>query len=135
MFSLHIHVLWNLLNSRGSFSWIVSVLLIRRDVILWMRRFSIAVTLSKFVFVQDVKLWGELPTNTTKIESSRILMIPQCIIQIFQYCKVTVIPVLKGEDTCLPKLKCYRLGLTMNVGYLKSSIYFTIVNFHCICLN
>lgn len=35
------------------------------------------ITLSKIVFVEDFNSWGGLPTNTTKIEPSRILMIPQ----------------------------------------------------------
>lgn len=45
-----------------------------------MRRISVSVrkiTLSKFVFVEDVNSWGRAPMNSTEIEPPRILIIPQ----------------------------------------------------------
>lgn len=50
----------------GQFSWIVGVLLIRGNVISWLRWFSDSVrklTLSKFVFIKDVNSWGSSATH------------------------------------------------------------------------
>lgn len=54
--------LWNHLNSWGSILWFMGFLAYSCDVNTWdMRRFSVSerkITLSKFVFVENVNRWG-----------------------------------------------------------------------------
>lgn len=67
----------------AKFSRIMCFLLICRDVILWMRLFSILVrklTFSNFVFTEDVNSWGKA---TLKYHGNWILMFPQYFLHCF----------------------------------------------------